>query len=99
MSIVAFLAAAASPQAGLKAEIIEKMETALLDGGSARYIWPDPWPADGKICGKINSKNRFGGYVGYRRFYAHKDQFGLSVMIEGPESDLENGLIDMNCKP
>ncbi|WP_367347583.1 hypothetical protein [Sphingobium yanoikuyae] len=82
----------------MKAEIIKRMETALIDAGSARYLWPEPWPQDGPICGKVNSKNSFGGYVGYRRFMAKKDAVGLTLMIEGPDSQVENSLIDMACK-
>jgi hypothetical protein len=27
-------------------------------------------------CGEVNGKNRFGGYVGYRKFHAMKKQEG-----------------------
>ena len=28
-------------------------------------------PDTGTVCGRVNAKNSFGGYVGYRKFYFH----------------------------
>ena len=57
------------------------------------------------VCGQVNAKNSFGGYVGYRRFYflnssgtsdiasgdATKDaKFGFDVMWSRCESSEEN---------
>ncbi len=53
-------------------------------------------PVEHKICGEINAKNSFGGYVGYRRFLASgiyhfsSGSFpddSLYVSIESPEFD------------
>lgn len=41
----------------------------MIDGESARYLWPEQRnPVT--YCGFINAKNQFGGYVGWRLFWA-----------------------------
>lgn len=40
----------------------------LIDGASARYIWPIQ-KNDVGYCGWVNAKNTFGAYTGYRIFY------------------------------
>lgn len=81
-----FIALALSGQAlaaGGDQAAIEQAQTAvtreLTDPGSAQfrdvfaYAKADKWI----VCGEINAKNKFGGYVGFKRFYVSDGRPGL----------------------
>lgn len=95
MSLILFLVSV-SAQAQLKADITAKIKATLKDGDSARYIWPTPWPNDGVICGKVNAKNSYGGYTGFKRFVAVKDAIGLSILLE-ENSGIEAKMVALHC--
>ena len=40
----------------------------LKDPGSAQFTNIRTIPAQGKVCGEVNSKNSFGGYTGKQKF-------------------------------
>lgn len=42
-------------------------------------------------CGEVNSKNKFGGYVGFKKFHAYKSKSGEWVVA------LEKSLVDIFC--
>ncbi len=49
---------------------------------------------DGVVCGEVNSKNSYGGYIGFKRFYGMKknefnDDYDASIEGEGPKLDRE----------
>ena len=50
----------------------EAMKAALKDPESAKYeeVRAVPFSTGYAFCGKVNSKNGFGGYTGYQRFVA-----------------------------
>ena len=52
-----------------QAQVRRYFNLQMIDGESARYLWPeqrDPFV----YCGFVNAKNQFGGYVGWRLFWA-----------------------------
>lgn len=56
--------------ANAQAQIRRYFNLRMIDGESARYLWPeqrDPYI----YCGFINAKNQFGGYVGWRLYWAN----------------------------
>jgi hypothetical protein len=62
-----FVIAIASPEGRLKAEATTAIQAGLLDPGSATF--DGVRVVDGHyVCGWVNAKNRFGGYVGSKRF-------------------------------
>jgi hypothetical protein len=76
------------PDAGNKAamqKVLARMQQDLKDPESARFRSTTlhandqnsalPWMA---VCGEVNAKNSFGGYVGFRRFVAK--QGGLDTI-------------------
>lgn len=73
-------AAASAAQARIAAEkdlhakLQEKIAATLIDPGSAQFRHVRSIPGVDAICGEINGKNRFGGYVGFRLFWAAPDQ-------------------------
>jgi len=56
----------------LIAEVEAAVREELLDPESARfrnlYFAPNPVGPDSRVCGEVNAKNRFGGYVGFNDF-------------------------------
>lgn len=50
-------------------------------------------PGQGYLCGFVNSKNRMGGYVGWKRFMAFED----TVQIEG--DSISDIVINSACGP
>lgn len=51
------------------------------DPGSAQFrndvAYSLPKPKDEKdivVCGEVNGKNSFGGYVGFQKYYVHEDK-------------------------
>lgn len=69
----------------------------LKDGPSARYqsvkvgLNPDA-PSTNIYCGMINSKNSFGAYIGFKRFFFAEVGF-LAI-----EDDFNGGFLDKKCK-
>lgn len=55
-------------QANLEAQVHEALAGALVDPASAQLRNVRVAELMDTICGEVNSKNRMGGYVGYRRF-------------------------------
>ncbi len=45
----------------------DMIRSQLIDPGSAQFRNVQG-RGDAAVCGEVNSKNRFGGYVGFRRF-------------------------------
>lgn len=63
-----------------KAAIRKQADKVLFDGPTARWQWPDR--LDAKVyCGQVNSKNRFGAYVGWTPFYFYEGE----LRIIGPD--------------
>lgn len=49
------------------------IERELIDPGSVQYRNVKAYPG-GRVCGELNSKNRMGGYVGFKNFiYSQAD--------------------------
>ena len=57
----------------------------LYDVNSVNYADLRTGGAPGVICGKLNAKNRFGAYVGFKHFYADINK--ISVEIEPAEEN------------
>lgn len=80
-----------------KAEIQRKLDLELIDGASARYLWPKRTDSSA-YCGFVNAKNSLGGYVGWKLFTAllidspTKGQVLMGVSLPGQDKFcLENG--------
>ena len=57
----------------------------LSDPGSATFQAISEQVKDFAYCGEVNAKNRMGGYVGFRKFYAVRQSTGgWIVEIDGP---------------
>lgn len=70
-----------------KALVAAKMK----DPGSVQFLDVVHAPPHGTVtgdivCGRVNAKNSFGGYVGYRRFVS----FGSSAIVEGEGSVMDD---------
>jgi hypothetical protein len=50
-----------------------KVKAMLKDPDSAEFSDMHLWGDEkiGIVCGRVNAKNSFGGYIGYQRFYWH----------------------------
>ena len=68
-----------------KERIVEQLDEVLFDSESARFKWGQPpvrmWGWENPtgighryygwgVCFKVNAKNRMGGYVGYKQYFA-----------------------------
>lgn len=63
----------------------EKAANSLKDPASAQFrnlFAISRGTGDDKVCGEINAKNSYGGYVGFRMFYVSSDG---DVLIESNE--------------
>lgn len=69
-----YTAANPSPEAQAR----ELLEAQMFDPG-AMQLRNVRRVANGGLCGEVNGRNAFGGYVGFRRFYI----VGSFVAIEG----------------
>jgi hypothetical protein len=76
------------PFQGVKAAVAKE----LLDPASAMFrdvrFDPISAKAHGKVsssllsyCGEVNAKNRMGGYVGYKKFYAAEEEPGQWLIV------------------
>jgi len=74
------------------------VEDKLVDPESATFKDVTVNDLDGRICGKVNSKNSFGGYSGFRKFLilpSIEDKNEIwRTMIEGGKYD---GIIKVRC--
>lgn len=88
-------ASTADDRRRVEAEVKRK----LKDGESARFLWPK-WTRDDTIyCGWVNAKNSYGGYTGYKLFYAQ-----LTKSAEGSISNVlllfdddNPGIVESSC--
>lgn len=79
---------ASSKKADPFAEVKAGVAAHLSDPGSATFRALSEKVADFSYCGEVNAKNRMGGYVGYRKFFAIKETSGgWLVEIGGPVAD------------
>ena len=70
----------------------------LKDPGSAQFKNVVVY-AGGKqrtVCGEVNGKNSYGGYVGFRKFY--KYETSENVVIKKGDAIMDK-LVDLVCKP
>jgi hypothetical protein len=51
---------------------------------------------DFAVCGEINAKNSYGGYVGYRQFYV---LLGAKSVVIKRGDPIMDRLVDLVCKP
>ena len=74
------------------------IEGKLVDPESAKFKDVVVNPIDGSICGKVNARNSFGGYSGYKTFLiipSLDDQNTVwRTLIEGGQYD---GLVKKHC--
>lgn len=73
----------------------------LLDAESARYQLP-PIVAKSRVyCGKVNAKNSFGGYVGFRVFSVNLDKTSAdrieSIFYTKIETENDPAGVKRNC--
>lgn len=88
--IVSFMALASCQQFDEFAEAKEKVSEDLKDPSSSQFRNLVAYD-DGLICGELNAKNSYGGYVGYNPFYVDGDE----VVVHAPTGD---ELIDATSK-
>lgn len=67
-----------------------KIEAHLNDPESARYRNIVVKAGRDIVCGEVNAKNRFGAYVGFRRFYALVLSGDAFLTIAPDELDLRS---------
>lgn len=85
MKLTALILAAAAlsaPPASLQSEIKDHLDTVLIDGASARFRW-QPVKSPRVYCAHVNSRNRMGGYTGWRLFYVMTDGRPLNAVFDG----------------
>lgn len=93
------LAALAMAIAGCGNSDIDKARQAvaekLNDPGSAQFR-NERSEKGGWVCGEVNAKNAFGGYIGFKRYtVVWKDAGGQDVAIEGDnETSLDRALCE-----
>ena len=63
----------------------------LIDPDSAKFRNNKKMPLGG-CCGEINGKNRFGAYVGFKKFHTRKDTTGDWIVAMDPS------IVDIFCK-
>jgi hypothetical protein len=99
------------PSGDYKAQIRSTFDLILFDGASARYRFERPVksylkaaPVYGtsltygwRVCGLVNAKNRFGGYVGWRRFFTLFNHNAIVFRIMGGDEDLNDASIASAC--
>lgn len=68
------------------------MAAQMLDPGSATFQGISEKLADFAYCGEVNAKNRMGGYVGYKRFFAQRGTSGNWIVT------LDSRLVEGMCK-
>lgn len=78
IAVVGFIVHAAydAGYIGLEHRTRTWLEDDLLDASSAKFRRLR-LAGHGAVCGEVNAKNRFGAYIGYRRFYAGKHSLAL----------------------
>jgi hypothetical protein len=79
-------------------KIIEKfIARGLIDAESRRIEW-DSTPHGGLVCGKVNAKNRMGGYTGFKWFVAGFDSSKelLGISIEGEDFTSDDMIFAIN---
>lgn len=82
----ATLAPQAAPSAAkedLEAEVRKAMMDVLKDPLSAQYMDLRRAKTPGYLCGKVNSKNSYGGYTGFRSFVVTPKN-GVQIAREDP---------------
>jgi hypothetical protein len=48
------------------------------------------------ICGEVNAKNGYGGYVGFKKFYMYE---GADKFLIKADDRIMDQLVDLACKP
>lgn len=61
-----------APDNNFQMEVEQKVRNELRDPESAQFKDHYLYPANDVACGSVNSKNGFGGYIGFR-YYAYAD--------------------------
>lgn len=76
-------------------------EIKMLDGKSARFIWPKQRDAS-LYCGFVNAKNAMGGYTGYKPFSVllGKPASGFSILDYGAKGSSKTliGVFSKACQ-
>lgn len=86
--------AANAPRVATEAEVAairSAMQVKLKDADSAKFM--DVFVKGITACGKVNAKNTFGGYDGYRRFLAfviHAKAGGVNAIAVSFDTDESN---------
>ncbi len=82
-----------------RSELLTIMDRAIADGPSSRFREVKS-PRARTYCGTINTKNRMGAYVGFKRFFVIADQQKVHIAGEDMppgEAPLYSALMDTNC--
>ncbi|TWG93604.1 hypothetical protein L599_001200000640 [Luteimonas sp. J16] len=89
---VCMAASAADDEAAI-AEAKSAVERQLRDPGSAQYrdVFVRPGKQGVIVCGEVNAKNAYGGYVGFKPFMVA----GTSVMLA---SDTDKGIEELRLE-
>lgn len=72
----------------------------LIDPSSAQFR--DVRWNDETVCGEVNAKNRMGGYVGFKQFYADEFEGKWLIYFVGPDTlngDKSGDMWIMKCDP
>lgn len=78
-------------QANLEAQVQEALAGELVDPSSAQLRNVRVVEPLGTICGEVNSKNRMGGYVGYRPF-AYTPSTQIILIAEADTTEWEEAV-------
>lgn len=66
-------------------ELFEAVRERLFDPGSAQFR--DVRVVRAGYCGRVNAKNRMGGYVGFREFFAAPPPIGDGWIVQIDDDD------------
>lgn len=78
---------AAVVEAQQVAKLKEKIANTLRDPMSAQFRNLQVTASKSALCGEINAKNAFGGYVGFRRFVASDDESAIEGERKADRTD------------
>lgn len=86
-SIIQKAASDRKEQAELRSRAKKAMEDVLFDPASAQYSSVRAG-SNGAVCGKVNAKNRYGAYVGFKHFVVSPEgQVEISTYGDGLRSE------------
>ncbi|TPL96416.1 hypothetical protein FJ960_26115 [Mesorhizobium sp. B2-3-11] len=76
--------------------VAEALGDQLIDPYSAKISDLFHGMNNGVVCGRINAKNRMGGYVGYAPFYVYTSDRKAEIIRQEPDESPDGFLLRLN---